>query len=176
MRRGGRTQRGGKTTRKSPWNADEDAADSMATPAAPAAANAASTANAASVSLSPDLQTLRSALLADMKEVIGNMFDKTLSTLNKSLGDIKTSVSDHEQRIADLEQGLSEYSDRTVALEKECERLIKVNDSFVERMEEAENRARRFNLRVTNIVEKSPDELNNTVKGIFHFQENFWSS
>ena len=95
MKRGGRTQRGIKsyTTRKPPGNVDEDAAaaaDSMATPAA------SSEANAATASLSPDLQTLRAVLMADMKEVIGNMFDKSLSTLNKSLGDIKASMSDHE--------------------------------------------------------------------------------
>ena len=160
MKKAGRTQRGIKsyTTRRTPSNADENTTSSMASPAPPTAANA------ASVSLSPDLQILRSVLMADMKEMIGNMFDKTLSTLNKSLGDIKLSVGDHEARIADLEQGLSEYSDRSVVLEALCERLLKENESFVERMEDAENRSRRFNLRVTNIVEKSPDEMNNPVK------------
>ena len=157
-RGGGRVQKNIKayTTRRQQERDNEDAESSMADPAFLALANP------AIASLSPDMQNLRSVLMDDMKELIGNMFEKTLSSLNKSLGDIRAAMGDHEQRIVDLEEGNSDFTDRVVVLESLCERLIQENESLVERMESAENRSRRFNLRVTNIAEKS--EQNDPIK------------
>ena len=130
---GGRIQKNIKayTTRRQLERDNEDAESSMADPASLA------TANPATANLSPDMQNLRSVLMDDMKEIIGNMFEKTLSSLNKSLGDIRAAVGDHEQRIVELEEGSSDFTDRVGILESLCERLIQENESLVERMESA---------------------------------------
>lgn len=158
-----RTQRNIRSyvTRQQPHN-DDEATSSMASPATPA-----SRANPANVSLPPDLENLRSVLTTSMREIVEDLIEKALSSLTKTLGDIKTTVTDHGQRITDMEDGLSEYSERTVALEKLCKQLTVENESLFERMESAENRSRRFNLRCTNIPELA--EKDNAIQFMSEF-------
>ena len=144
------------------------AANNMSTPeATPASTEVASTDATASTSLPPDLDKLRLVLIEAMKEMAENLIEKALSSIDKSLGEVKSNVADHEQRLNDVEEGLSEYSDRTVALERICEQLKTENESLVERMESYENRSRRFNMRVTNILEGS--ERDDPIKFMANF-------
>lgn len=144
------------------------AANNMSSPvASPASTEVASNEATASTSLPPDLDKLRLVLIDAMKEMAENLIEKALSSIDKSLEEVKSNITGHEQRLTDLEEGLTDYSNRTVALERLCKQLKTENESLIERMENYENRSRRFNLRVTNILERA--EKDDPIKFMSNF-------
>ena len=101
------------------------------------------------------LQELRSALLEDMKKMMKDVMGEMLTSLSVALESTKAVVSDQGRRLTEMEGALSDYSDRTVRLEAQYADLKKQNAALTERMENAENYSRRYNLRVTGIPEGS---------------------
>ena len=109
----------------------------------------------ASSNLPTDLQNLRTVLVTDMKGVMSDLIQDALSPLKKSLDDVKKTTDSHTTKINELETALSEYSDQVTEMTATCTKLQAENQAFADRVEDAENRARRCNLRIINIPEKA---------------------
>lgn len=107
-------------------------------------------------------QALRALLNDDMRQMMETVIGKALESFKKSLELLELHSGDHKKRILELETGLSGYSDRMAALEGMCKKVAAENKALLSRAEEAEDRSRRFNLRVTNIDEKYLEEQNAT--------------
>lgn len=112
--------------------------------------------------LSAELLALRSLLVQDMKEMVETTIGNALESFKKSLELLEASTGDHKKRLTELETGLNSYSDKMEMLEGLCKRLAAENKTLLSRAVEAEDRSRRFNLRVTNIDEKCPEGQNAT--------------
>lgn len=112
--------------------------------------------------VSAELRALRELLVNDMKEMIETAIGNALEPFRKSLEFLESAYGDHKKRIMELETGLNSYSDKMAALEGLCEKLAAENKVLLSRAEEAEDRSRRFNLRVINIDEKYPEGQNAT--------------
>lgn len=91
-----------------------------------------------------------------------------LESFKKSLELPEASTGDHKKRLMELEMGLNNYSNKMATLEGLCERLAAENKTVLSRAVEAEDRSRRFNLRVTNIDEKYPEGQNATHVQVLH--------
>ncbi len=102
-------------------------------------------------------QALRALLINDMRQMIETAIGNPLESFKKSLELLESYFGDHKKRIMELETGLSGYSNRLAALEGMCQ-----NKALLSHAEEAEDRRRRFNLRITNIDEKYPEGQNAT--------------
>ena len=109
----------------------------------------------ASSNLPTDLQNLRTVLVTDMKGVMSDLIQDALSPLKKSLDDVKKTTDSHTTKINELETALSEYSDQVTEMTATCTKLQAENQALADRVEDAENRARRCNLRLINIPEKA---------------------
>ena len=159
--RGGKTaQQGIKAhfTRKSKA-ATTNSEASLASPASATGANASSM----DANLPPEMESLHRLMTASMENII--------APLRRTMDEVKVIVEDQGKRIDDLEENATQLTERVTALESICEQLLAQNESLNERMEDASNRSRRCNLRVTNILEKSPEEKSNCVQ----FMQNFFA-
>lgn len=74
--------------------------------------------------LPPDLDKLRSVLIANLTSTLTSTLkrtiDEVLKPLSATLEEIKSTIESHTQKLADMDTALSDHSGRTVALEDIC--------------------------------------------------------
>ncbi|KAJ7999903.1 hypothetical protein DPEC_G00199240 [Dallia pectoralis] len=93
---------------------------------------------------------LQSAIEAILKPAI----EAALGPITSVLDGIGVSVEAQGRQISDLEQGLSDYSDRAVALELAVTRLTSECAQMADKIDDLESRSHRCNLRVVGIPER----------------------
>ncbi|XP_061907699.1 uncharacterized protein LOC133652698 [Entelurus aequoreus] len=137
---------------------------SLASPASSSvAAKEANAGSMTAASLPPEMESLHRLMTASMENII--------APLKRTMDEVKIIVEDQGKRIVDLEENATQLTERVTALEAICEQLLTQNESLNERMEDASNRSRRCNLRVTNVL-PSPGERNDCVQ----FMQNFFAT
>ncbi|KAJ8010153.1 hypothetical protein DPEC_G00072020 [Dallia pectoralis] len=93
---------------------------------------------------------LQSAIEAILKPAI----DAAMGPITSVLDGIGVAVEAQGRQISDLELGLSDYSDRAVALELAVTRLSSECRQMADKIDDLESRPRRCNLRVVGVPER----------------------
>ncbi|KAK7922547.1 hypothetical protein WMY93_009449 [Mugilogobius chulae] len=96
--------------------------------------------------------------IASSEQKILARIDSCTNDLKADIDSIKNDIANQEARLQDVESGLSEYSDRTVALEGDVGQLKSEVAKLTQKIDDLEGRQRRCNARIIGV----PEGLENT--------------
>lgn len=91
--------------------------------------------------------------LADMKTLLAGMEERIITNLTTQISSNHANIAKHDQAIQCIENSMNDFQDRITTLESTAGYLSKENEQLTLKLDDLENRSRRYNIRITGIPE-----------------------